>query len=676
MLLPHKLVSAAYHELVGRARGSVACTTFLFVAPDVDSLAAAKLLSSLLKTDDVPHQTVPVGSWSQLHHEASQLAAAAGTSVRSLVLVGFGASADLHALLGPDACDLPPECMVHVIDAHRPIALANLFTREAERDADGNEVVYDPWKKEREAFEELEVHPEDSDDSDEESDREDDDDDEDDSDAGRRKRRRTDSPKPLSRDQRRAYRAQLAKYEARGSSFGQSVVWTMYLLAEALGRTDVDAVWLAILGLTYQLTNSQVDLSTYEIHQTILATEVARLSTTPDSLQIGNVSTAVSTSTSTSERDRSIRPSEELRFCLFRHWNLYDAMFHSGYLGVKMKLWTMEGRKKLSGLLAKMGLSLSESSETYAHMSSDLKESLFPMLSEQRASYGLWDLSYPSFVRKSGWRVDLSAQDYVDALEALLEAATGVRLDFASITTIDARQWAEGIKSWVHKAGMLGEGDKENRRPPTDANGAGGGDEMTEVEKRQKYEQDENEARRRNFWYAWDALDPEDTTLLRHALPLSMALHRAVIAQGSYILDKKAITFFRSYRLAVVKDGPDLPVFQHPATLLRLAHWLVDAIRSMLENQAAGSGAGGGGGASRNLPFVLAALGETSDKFLVVGVVPADEYGDVRRNRFGIAFEEAALQSRAKAQQRYFDASVVEVRRDDFDKFLKHLSMH
>ena len=111
-----------------------------------------------------------------------------------------------------------------------------------------------------------------------------------------------------------------------------------------------------------------------------------------------------------------------------------------------------------------------------------------------------------------------------------------------------------------------------------------------------------------------------------------MALHRAVIAQGSYILDKKAITFFRSYRLAVVKDGPDLPVFQHPATLLRLAHWLVDAIRSMLENQGSGGGgAGGGGGASRNLPFVLAALSESSDKFLVVGVVPADEYGDVRR---------------------------------------------
>lgn len=191
-------------------------------------------------------------------------------------------------------------------------------------------------------------------------------------------------PKPLSRDQRRAYRAQLAKYDSRGASFGQSVAGTMYLLAEGLGRTDVDAVWyvrfsppvtfvrlgrasafaqhtdtrcarrLAILGLTYQLTNSQLDLSGYETQQSVFATEVARLSTTADSLQLGNIST-IATSHSTSERDRSIRPSEELRFCLFRHWNLYDAMFHSGYLGVNMKLWTMEGRKKLSGLLAKMG---------------------------------------------------------------------------------------------------------------------------------------------------------------------------------------------------------------------------------------------------------------------------------------------------------------------------------
>ena len=373
-------------------------------------------------------------------------------------------------------------------------------------------------------------------------------------------------------------------------------------------------------------------------------------------------------------------------------------------------------------------------------MSTDLKTSLFPMLNEQRAAYGLWDLTYPSFIRKSGWRVDLSASDCVEALGAMLEAATGVRLDFSSAT--DGRralvggeggiaggvgqhsaatqhggreEWAQGMRSWVAKGAPGGvEGDKENLNPDgtvKDKDDEG----MTDKEKRARRDRDESEARRQNFWYAWDALDPEEyvspsspplshaplpslalegsptrslsaedsqadalgppplrsTSLLRKALPLSMALHRAVITQGSFLFDKQTIRMFRSYRLAVLKEGPDLAVFQHPATLLRLAHWLVDAIRALLEHHtAAGAGGGGASGAAKNLPLVLAALNEQSDKFLVVGVVPADEFGDVRRNRFGRAFEEAAIRSRAKAQQRYFDASVVEVRRDDFDKFL------
>ncbi|GAA5840980.1 hypothetical protein JCM11251_006771 [Rhodosporidiobolus azoricus] len=769
-LIPQSSYSTAYAHILARARGSPACTTYLFVSPDVDGLCAAKLLSTLLKTDDVAHQTIPVGSWVDLMREGAQLK---GEDVRNLILVNLGATADLYAIFGPSdpstgqaGLDFPPSCMIHVIDSHRPVALSNLFVRteyaaavfdprrrrvggaggrgapfdrnragveeelsvvvwdevrekRAEEDGEGEGApgageVEEPWKREREAWEELEPYPDsDSDDSDdsssssEEEPEPDSDDPDSQTQSSRKKRRRTDSPKPLTRDQRRAFRERLAKYESKGSTYGQSVAGMMYLLAEGLGRADIDSVWLAILGLTYQFTHSLLDLTTYETLSSLFNTEVARLSSTSHSLETGHI--GHSAHASTSERDRSIRPSEELRFCLFRHWNLYDSMYHSGYLGGKMKLWSVEGRRKLSGLLAKMGLSLSESSETYAHMASDLKTSLFPMLQEQRDAYMLWDLSYPSFVRKSGWRVDLSASDCVEALAAMLEAATGVRLDFGG--AVDGRralvggeagagaggggqhhdaatqhggreEWAEGIKSWVTKGG---EGDKENRRPGEGGAGAGGAgaaggeSELSEKEKREKRDRDEVEARRRNFWYAWDALDPEDTSLLRRALPLSMALHRSVLSQGSYILDKQSLRTLRTYRLAVIKDGPDVPVFQHPATLLRLAQWLTDAVRSMLEHQAgvgamggAGGGGGGAGGATKgkNLPMVLAALNEGSDKFLVVGVVPADEFGDVRRNRFGRAFEEAAIRSRAKAQQRYFDASVVEVRRDDFDKFL------
>jgi len=53
--------------------------------------------------------------------------------------------------------------------------------------------------------------------------------------------------------------------------------------------------------------------------------------------------------------DNSIRPSEEFRFTLFRHWGLYDAMYHSPYVANKLGIWRDRGRKRLQGLLAKMG---------------------------------------------------------------------------------------------------------------------------------------------------------------------------------------------------------------------------------------------------------------------------------------------------------------------------------
>lgn len=115
------------------------------------------------------------------------------------------------------------------------------------------------------------------------------------------------------------------------------------------------------------------------------------------------------------------------------------------------------------------------------------------------------------------------------------------------------------------------------------------------------------------------------TTLLRAALPLSMALHRSVTAQGTYILDKQDVKSFRNYRLAIVKEGPRLDVFRHPATLLRLALWLVDSVRDLI----------GQGGTdrvwSKSLPFVLASMDQESDSFFVVGVVGAAQFGDVKK---------------------------------------------
>ncbi|KAM0786356.1 hypothetical protein ACM66B_001827 [Microbotryomycetes sp. NB124-2] len=709
--IPASQYPTAYQSIVSRARGSTSATTFVLVAPDVDALCAARLLTTLLKNDDVSYTLIPVGSWSQLEQTKQRLER---EDVRSLVLINLGALVDLYDYFEY----LPPTCLIHVIDSHRPVNLRNLFepslyatalfdarrirARAPLPNMEKSVVVWADAEgdlsrdAEREAWEALQYEPDSDSDSDSDSDDdlpnprrgtphdEDEDDEDGDSPRNGKRRRTSQEPVPLTKAQRRRYRARIDKYYQAGNFSGQSVAGQVFALAILLERADTDAVWLAIVGLTYQFTTNVIDRERYENYVELLADEVARLSSSAVAL--------VSTSdplASTGPNDRSVRPSQELRFCLFRHWNLYDAMYHSGYLVSKMKLWTERGRKHLSGMLAKMGCPLSESSETYENMASDLKMSLFGKIEELAPQYNLYDLVIPSFVRKAGYKTDLAASDAVEALGALLEVATGVRLDFGNAVAWrrgpggaggaleSAREhggreeWSEGIKSWVTK----GEG-KENRRPFAESNGGGNlrnegvaGEQESEIVKQARAERD---WALRNFWLAWDALSP-DTTLLRSALPLSMALHRAVMDQGGYILEKQAIKTLRTYRLAVIKEGPDLTVFRHPSTLMRLANWLVEAVREIVTTTYGEAALPGR--RAKSLPFVLASLNETNDAFLVVGVVGAIEYGDVKKNAFGVAFQRAAALSGARTRHDAFEASCVEVRKDDLDKFLKDLAM-
>ena len=67
-------------------------------------------------------------------------------------------------------------------------------------------------------------------------------------------------------------------------------------------------------------------------------------------------------------------------------------------------------------------------------------------------------------------------------------------------------EWSEGLRSWVSK----GEG-KENRRPLTDKGNVADRQDDNNYEENQaiKKERQERDWALRNFWLAWDALDPE-----------------------------------------------------------------------------------------------------------------------------------------------------------------------
>jgi cell division control protein 45 len=168
----------------------------------------------------------------------------------------------------------------------------------------------------------------------------------------------------MTHDERDLHASRLEKYYMSGTWHGQSASSTMYILATALERVDNELLWLvvrsmlptieltrnysrlAILGVTHQYITSRIPRSAYDKYHSIYYDEVFRLNPP---------NPATSTNTSIHPDDLSVRATEELRFMLFRHWTLYDAMYHSSYVAGRLGIWKERGRKRLTGLLAKMG---------------------------------------------------------------------------------------------------------------------------------------------------------------------------------------------------------------------------------------------------------------------------------------------------------------------------------
>ena len=194
-----------------------------------------------------------------------------------------------------------------------------------------------------------------------------------------------------------------------------------------------------------------------------------------------------------------------------------------------------------------------------------------------------------------------------------------------------------------------------------------------------------------------------------------MNLHRAILRTGTSLIEKREIKHLKAFRLAVLKEGPDLPIFTHPNALSKLGLWLSEAILEQeREHQK-----------RRHLPLVVASLNERRGVYVVVGTALGaqvaasariqkrkdrearkslleakrkakqeaedadedeeeeeedddsdDEEDSARegRNRFGIAFQEVAGSTHARIRIDAFEATVVEVRKDDLAGFLESLS--
>ncbi|KAL6807960.1 CDC45 family [Trichoderma sp. SZMC 28013] len=402
--------------------------------------------------------------------------------------------------------------------------------------------------------------------------------------------------------------AVLHQYYRMGSSFAEPISSMMYSLASELGRDDNDLLWLAIVGVTsmelYGRSSAGVaapvrsggggkpsgwfGVRGARLRQ-LLRDEVRRLN--PPEMTNGKVApenNGIIPTTARNPEDTGIRLSPEPRFLLIRHWSLYDSMLHSPYLFSRLRTWSEAGIKRLHKLLAKMGVSLAQCKQSYTHMDMMLKRELRAKLLKYGSLYNL-DEMVPAvdtdgkdragakdgwgFVRSWGWRATLSAQDVGVVIGALLEVGQHAQ-------TLET---ANGGPSQV------------TREMEDESELAAQGEEWIG-----------------RFWEAYDALENIDA--LKAGLPTAQFLHRAIYRTGTSLINKKQIKHLRAFRMCVVKDGPDVALFTHPAALTKLALWIGEALAEQ-EKESQGKLSHGG----RGTPLVVASLNEKRGVYIVVG---------------------------------------------------------
>ena len=77
-----------------------------------------------------------------------------------------------------------------------------------------------------------------------------------------------------------------------------------------------------------------------------------------------------------------IAQSKELNLFMMRFWNLYDSMYYSNYMTVKLKLWHEEGYKQLERLIARFGVPIKEARQKFQFINVSRKVLIFNLIVE------------------------------------------------------------------------------------------------------------------------------------------------------------------------------------------------------------------------------------------------------------------------------------------------------
>eukprot|EP00042_Codosiga_hollandica_P034584 m.242785 g.242785 ORF g.242785 m.242785 type:complete len:631 (+) comp54447_c0_seq4:2216-4108(+) len=373
------------------------CTVLVLVAPDVDSLCAAWMLTTLLRGDFILYEMIPIANYDDLMQTKERIKRESD-KIKSVILLNCGGTTSL--LDDFEANDDEPNSKItfYIIDSHRPLHLANVFDTD-------RVIIFDDGQTQDTIPDSSEVQLSDS-----EDDEDDEDDRELDSPNSKRRRDQNGDYEPMSKRDLRMERNMRQKEYYAKTSYGVSAAVVLLELVKDQGKVSPFLVATAAVGLTDQHIHERIALEAYERQYKSIQDYVARLPASD------------SDSFDQKTLDRlNITSEPDYCFMLLRHWSLYESMYHSRYVASRLETWKQSGRNQLHNLFAMMGFSLDQCKQKFNSMGVQLRDSLAQRLSEHADRYNLEDFQFPSFMFRFGFRQQLSASDMVYSVAALLQ---------------------------------------------------------------------------------------------------------------------------------------------------------------------------------------------------------------------------------------------------------------
>ena len=101
-----------------------------------------------------------------------------------------------------------------------------------------------------------------------------------------------------------------------------------------------------MIGVTSQMVAEQLTFEKYEEEMEELSTLVSSLNPPLDAQEERSMS---------GMEEGRILNVDEFRFMLYRHWSLYQGMYHSTYVATRLAIWKDKGKRRLENLLTTMG---------------------------------------------------------------------------------------------------------------------------------------------------------------------------------------------------------------------------------------------------------------------------------------------------------------------------------